>query len=158
VKLIVVPRCGLCTERNGSSACRSIAKGELPAAARKQNTDQKRNSNCVQGRCLCPTKQAVEWRAWLPACFNGVGNRLSGFFDRLGSRLNGLLGLVQLIRTFGTFSDHLSSPWLRGRSTPGTYDRSGLLGNFGQAAVSRSAKAWWGLIELPTFGFTKPRT
>jgi hypothetical protein len=46
----------------------------------------------------------------LPACFNGVGNGLSGFLDRLSSRLNGLPGLVELILTFNIFAGHLNSP------------------------------------------------
>jgi hypothetical protein len=80
------------------------------AAAPKQNTDQKRNRNCVQGCFLSPTSQAVERRTWLPACFNGVGNRLSGFLDRLRSRLNGLRGLLEFVWIFDTFADHLNSP------------------------------------------------
>jgi hypothetical protein len=48
----------------------------------------------------------------LPACFDSVGDGLSGFLDRVSSRLNGLLGLVELAWSFGilqrlTFPDHL---------------------------------------------------
>jgi hypothetical protein len=53
--------------------------------------------------------QAVQGR-WLPAGFDGVGYRLSGFLDRLNSCLNGLLGLIELAWTIDTFADHLGSP------------------------------------------------
>src|SRR3954454_24472682 len=77
----------------------------------------------MQGCFLSPTRQAVERRTWVPACFDGVGDGLSGFLDRLGSRLNGLLGLVELVWAIDIFADHLSSPRQR-RSTPGTENRS----------------------------------
>src|SRR5437868_10527054 len=73
--------------------------GYVPAVAPEQNTDQERDSDCVQGRFLSPTSQAVKRRTWLPVCFDGVSYRLSGFLDRLSSRLNGLLGLVELVWT-----------------------------------------------------------
>jgi hypothetical protein len=59
----------------------------------------------------------------LTACFDSIGYGLSGFLDRLSSRLNGVLGLVELAWAISilqrfTFADHLSSPWQRGRLTP----------------------------------------
>jgi hypothetical protein len=48
----------------------------------------------------------------LPACFDRPGDGLSGFLDRLGSRLNGFLGPVELAWAIGilqglAFTDHL---------------------------------------------------
>jgi hypothetical protein len=54
--------------------------------------------------------QAVQRRTWLPASFDGIGYRLSGFLYRLSSCLNGLLGLIELAWTIDTFADHLGSP------------------------------------------------
>jgi hypothetical protein len=54
----------------------------------------------------------------VPAGFDGVGDGLSGFLDRLSSRLNGLLGLVELVWAIDTFADHLGSPWQLRRPTP----------------------------------------
>jgi hypothetical protein len=97
--------------------------------APEQNTDQESNSDRVQRRFSSPASQAVQRRTRLSACFDSIGYGLSGFLDRLSSRLNGLLGLVELAWAIGilqrlTFADHLSSPLQRGRSTPGTDNRS----------------------------------
>jgi hypothetical protein len=94
-----------------------------PAAVSKQYTDQERYSDRVQGRFSGPASQAVKRRTRLPACFDSIGYGLSGFLDRLSSRLNGVLGLVELVWAISilqrfTFADHLSSPWQRGRLTP----------------------------------------
>ena len=81
----------------------------LPAAASEQNTDQERYSDRVQGRLPSPASQAVKRRTRLPACFDSVGYGLSGFLDRLSSRLNGLLGLVELAWTISILQ-RLTSP------------------------------------------------
>jgi hypothetical protein len=65
----------------------------------------------------------------LSACFDSIGDGLSGYLDRLSSRLNGLFGLVELAWAIGilqrlTFAGHLSSPRQRAKLTPRIANRS----------------------------------
>src|SRR5438046_1207282 len=98
--------------------------GQLPPAAPEQNTDQERYRDCMQGRFLSPMSQAFKGRIWSPTPFDSASDGPSGFLDRLSSRFNGLLGLLERVWGIDTFADHLSSPRQRRRSTPGTDNRS----------------------------------
>jgi hypothetical protein len=98
--------------------------GQLPAAAPEQNTDQERYRDCMQGRFLSPTSQAIKGRTWSRIPFDSASDGPSGFLDRLSSRLNGLLSLFELVWAIDTFADHLSSPRQCGKPTPGTHNRS----------------------------------
>jgi len=98
--------------------------GQLPLAAPEQNTDQERYHDCMQGRFLSPPSQAIKGRTWSPIPFDSASDGPSGFLDRLSSRLNGLLSLVELVWAIDTFADHPSSPRQCGKSTPGTHNRS----------------------------------
>src|SRR5438045_7065305 len=78
--------------------------------------------------------QAVQRRTWLPACFDSVGYRLSGFLDRLSSCLNGLLGLIEFAWAIDAFADHLGFSTItwridarNGQSFPDTLSRMDLL-------------------------------
>jgi hypothetical protein len=98
-------------------------------SAPEQNADQESNGDRVQGRFSSPASQAVKRRTGLTACFDSIGDGLSGFLDRLGSRLNGRLGLVELPWAIGilqrlTLAYHLNSPRQRKESTPGRDNRS----------------------------------
>jgi hypothetical protein len=92
---------------------------QLPLAAPEQNTDQERYHDCMQGRFLSPTSQAIKRRTWSLTPFDSASDGPSGCLDRLSSRFNGLLGLVELVCAIDTFPGHLSSPRQCGRSTPG---------------------------------------
>jgi hypothetical protein len=93
----------------------------------------------------------VERRTWLPACFNGVGNRLSGSLDRLSSRLNGppWLGRAYLnLRYLRRSSEFSTATWKieawNGQSFQPPWKLASGCIRIGESAV--------GEIELPTFG------
>jgi hypothetical protein len=105
-----------------------IAKSGKSPSAGEQSTHEKCNSDRVQRSLSRPTGQAIKGRTWLPPCFDGVRDRLSGLFDRLRSCLDCLLSLFELawrdILQWFTFANHLSSLRQCVRSTPLKDNRS----------------------------------